>query len=141
MESREYHGRQRLIPETHAEIEMTRIVLRSLTGGRTGNGTTVFVGNHLGDGWYRLVANAPEPTIETDPDLPLNPDGSIDVLAILNRQIDPNSRLSVGGKISLVDNGNIEHSCLMLAWQYDGQPEYCGGDGPVSNGAFLLSKA
>lgn len=27
MESREYHGRQRLIPETHAEIEMTRIVL------------------------------------------------------------------------------------------------------------------
>ena len=114
-------GLTRLAPSDATEIEMFRRILQGNTGGKTPSGVTLHVGDHIDDGWYHLTAVKAQEQFD-----------------LMTRWAGPMAH----GRISLLERAYpaSEFYRLDLAWQYDGEPEYWGGD-PLSNGALLLRPA
>lgn len=101
------------IPETEPDVMLLAVAVKAAGTLSTNGGHTTQVGEHIGGGWWKLYGLAPMPS---------------DIMEALNTP-------QVVGRIGL---------CIHISgrtepvWQYDGAPEYCGGDGPASNAAVLL---
>ncbi len=129
------NGLRQLIPTTAVEIEMTRRVLMSMTDRPVADGVYCQIGDYLGDGWYELYV--------IKPDTQADQDGSVDldeVFAELATAMPIPS--SIKGRICLLEREYpaSEYYRLALRWQYQGDAEYSGGDGPITNGAVLLAR-
>jgi hypothetical protein len=117
-ESNEERGLYRLVPSTRAEVEIIKRVLRGMVDRTAPNGVSVAVGGHEDNGWYRIDAVAPTADFWQLP-------------------------AGLRGRVSLLEREypSSDEYRLDLAWQFNGQPEYWGGDGPVANAALLLREA
>ena len=123
-----HDGMHLCIPETPFEVELIRRVLSEMTSGTNLLGVTCAVGDATDrEGYYYLTAQAPRDNIPAP-----------DVLSPLERALGRGP--TIHGQVALLEREEpaSEHYRMALAWEYEDDAEYWGGDGPIVNATFIF---